>query len=639
MNPTHKYLSGLLGVALLAGCQAEVNGTDDDTPGTGAATGAGAMAGSSGAGQTTGGTGAAPATGGTGGTGTGGTGTGGTTPTGGVGGSAAMGGTGALPANCQGTDVAAAKRMVRLTFNQIIASIRVIFGDAEADAMATKYEVGDLTRRTFPPLANPREGSTVTDAIWQSGDNIAQDLGQYVFDNFATVTGCTATPTDQCARDYVNRLAAQAYRRPLTAAETGRLIDGVYAPLAPGGGVPVTPGSTTTSEMSIQEAVRYSVYAIFESPHFLYRTEFGDSSAAPGPLSPYELANEISFFLTDGPPDQALLDAAAQGALATPDQVAAQATRLLATPEARENLNAAMFAYFTMPVLETITIDTTLTPAFTNVLRGAMYHEADVFLQTNLWNGTLDNMLTTRESIANAELAAVYGVAFPPAGVTPGMDGFAPVTLPADRTGILTLSGFLTQRSSPEIESVVRRGVLVNNTILCGETPPFPEDQATLDKIAAAGVTLANASEKEKADYRGATPPCNGCHVGIDPFGMALENYDLIGRYRTADAQGRPVDPTTTLPDTVGSVTVTTPIEMATAVAASGAFATCFTTKLLAFALAEVPPTAGTSLGTSGCATGAITTRYAGTGKTFTDLAREIAASSTLSTRSAGVAQ
>jgi hypothetical protein len=105
------------------------------------------------------------------------------------------------------------------------------------------------------------------------------------------------------------------------------------------------------------------------------------------------------------------------------------------------------------------------------------------------------------------------------------------------------------------------------------------------------------------------------------------------------DAEGRPVDPTTVLPENAGSVTVTTPVEMANALVATGAFATCFTTKLLAFALAEVPPTAGTSLGTSGCATGAIAARYAGTGKTFTDLAREIAASTTLSTRAAGVNQ
>jgi hypothetical protein len=617
---------------LLAGCTAEVSGNDK-------ASGSGATPGD------VGGAGGSVATGGTGGTagsvgttgGSAGVGAGGTV--GGTGGSAATGGTGALPANCQGTDVAAAKRIIRLSFNQIVASIRVIFGDVVADTIATKYEVGDLTRRTFPPLANPREGSTITDTVWQAGDNIAQDLGKHVFDNFATITGCTATPTDQCARDYVLRLAAQAYRRPLTAEESTRLIDGVYVPLAPGGGVPVTTGSTVTSEMSIQDAVRYSAYAIFESPHFLYRTELGGDSTVAGPLAPYELASELSYYLTDGPPDQLLLDAAAQNALATPDQVAAQATRLLATPEARENLSAAMFAYFTMPVLETITIDSQLTPAWTNMLRGAMYHEADVFLRTNLWNGTLDNMLTTRQSIANAELAALYGVSFPPAGVTPGQDGFAPIDLPADRTGLLTLSGFLTQRSNPEIESVVKRGVLVNDTILCGDTPPFPEDQETLDKIEAAGAALANASEKEKADYRGTTPPCNGCHLGIDPFGMALENYDLIGRYRTMDAEGRPVDPTTTLPENAGSLTVTTPVEMANALVATGAFATCFTTKLLAFALAEVPPTAGTSLGTSGCATGAVTTRYATTGKTFSDLAREIAASTTLSTRAAGVNQ
>jgi hypothetical protein len=572
---------------------------------------------------------------GTGAGATAGVGTGGVAGTGG----SATGGTGALPANCQGSDVAAAKRLVRLSFNQIIASIRVIFGNALADTLATKYEVGDLTHRTFPPLANPREGSTITATVWQSGDNIAQDIGNYVLENFAAVTGCTDAPTDQCARDYVIRLAAQAYRRPLTTAESTRLIDGVYAPLTPGHGVPVTAGSTVLSEMTIQEAVRYSAYAIFESPLFLYRTEFGDNSMIAGPITPYELASEISYYLTDGPPDQALLDAAAFGSLAGTADLTAQVTRILGTQAAKDNLSAAMFAYFTFPVLETINIDPMRTPAWTGGMRAAQYHEADVFLQTTLWNGPLDGLLTSRNTIANAELAGMYGVAFPPAGVTPGSDGYAPITMADGRMGLLTLAGFLTQRSNPDMQSVVRRGTLVNDTILCGETPAFPTDQETLDKIAAADMALEDASEKERYDYRAATPPCNGCHLGFDPYGLTLENYDLIGRYRTMDAEGRPVYTQTVLPDTVGSVTVNNPIEMANALVATGAFATCLTTKLLSFALAETPPTAGQSLSTSGCATGAVATRYASSTKTFADLVREIAVSSTLSQRAAGVAQ
>ncbi len=518
--------------------------------------------------------------------------------------------------------------MVRLTFNQIAASIRSIFGNAEADAIAQTYEIGDLTHRTFPPLANPREGSSITDANWQSGDHIANDLGDYVFENFATVTGCTATPTDACARAYVARLAEEAYRRPLTTEETMRLMDGVYTPIAPGGG--------TDTEMTIQEAVRYSVYAIFESPQFLYRTEFGDAAANAGGLQPYEVASQLSFFLADGPPDQPLLDAAAAGNV----NVASQVDRLLATDPVKTNLAAAMFAYFTLPVLEVVNIDPMKTPAWTEGLRASMYHEAELFLQDNLWSGPLDGLLTSRETVVNSNIATLYGVQFPPAGVTPDADGFAPIQLPADRAGLLTLSGFLTEKSNPDAESVVRRGLLVNGTILCGDNPPFPDDQATLDKIAAAAAVLMDASERERADYRATTPPCNGCHTGFDPYGLSLENYDLVGRYRTMDEQGRPIDATTTLPENAGSVMVTSPVEMANALVASGAFGTCLASNLLAYALAEIPPTADTSLATTGCATGAVATGFNASGtKSFSDLARSIALSNTLMTRSAGVNQ
>ncbi len=111
-----------------------------------------------------------------------------------------------------------------------------------------------------------------------------------MFDNFATVTACTAAPTDECGQAYVTTLAEKAYRRPLTDAEQTALL-AVYTGVR-------TDGGTT------QDAVRYGVYAVLESPQFLYRTEFGASSSAEGALSPYEMADALRLLHGRRPPDQ-----------------------------------------------------------------------------------------------------------------------------------------------------------------------------------------------------------------------------------------------------------------------------------------------------------------------------------------------
>ncbi len=112
--------------------------------------------------------------------------------------------------------------MVRLSFNQVMTTIRAILGATIADKIANDpvyaADLPDAKHRWFPPLASPREGSVITDAAWNTGDQIAQTTAQYVFDNFATVTKCTQTGTalDTCAQTWLRSLAASAWRRPLT---------------------------------------------------------------------------------------------------------------------------------------------------------------------------------------------------------------------------------------------------------------------------------------------------------------------------------------------------------------------------------------------------------------------------------------
>jgi len=554
---------------------------------------------------------AGPATGGAAAIGAGGSGSGTVPASGGSGsGVTALG-------PCAGSDIALHKRLVRLTFNQISNAVTSLTNAALGATIATTYEIGDSEHRTFPPLASPREGSTLTDSTWAKGDKIAADVAKYVVDNVATVTNCGAAPSADCAKAFVLSFAERAFRRPLNDAEKANLSK-VLTDVAAAGG-------------TASEQLQYGTYAVLESPYFLYRTEFGQDAGQAGTLTPYEVANQLAFFLTDTPPDMPLLDAAAQGALGTPEQISAQVKRIVALPAARQNLQDAMFSYFGLYGLEKVVVDS---PDFTDPVRNSMLHESELFLKNTLWSPKLSSLLNGRQSTINATLAPLYGVPAPTSGLD--ADGFALVDLPVNRAGILTNLGFLTARSRPDQPSVVGRGLLVNAALLCASNPEFPKQLA--DQIAAASMMLADATEREKSDYRTSTTPCSGCHKSFDPYGLALGNFDTVGRFQTMDSKGRAIDAAVTLPPTAGSAQVKSATEMADALAGGGAFAACMAKNVMLYALAEVPDEGAsvTSVSVTGCATQSIAAGFAKTGQSFSDLVEQVAVSNTLGQRSAG---
>jgi len=504
------------------------------------------------------------------------------------------------------------KRVVRLSFNQVAASLRPILGDAFADEMIESHDIADPTQRTFPPLGDTREGSSYIDSKWQTADAIASAAGDYVFTNFATFTACGEAPEVACAETFVADLAARAYRRPLTERERTSVLQVLSEHLTAGG--------------SVRDAVRFAVYAIFSAPHFLYRTELGTEAGVEGPLTPYEVASQISYFITDGPPDQELLDAAAQSALSTPEQIAVHVDRLLALPASRLNLEAAVFASLGVGRALSVVIDPERVPAdvFNAGVAASMVREAQLFIQNVLWSGKVSDLVTSRTSFIDQNLAALYQVSPPAAGLD--ADGFGLVELPGERSGILTMPGFLTSRSRPDEQSVVGRGLAVNDAILCQQNPAFPENLAAQIEEISGG--LADLTEREKAEYRATTVPCAGCHAAFDPYGVALENFDLVGRFRTVDDQGRPIDASVQLPPIAGGQTAANAVEVAAALASSGAFSACVATKLLTYALAETGVTGDS------CATKVVAERFAQTDLSFAALVREVATSKTLTHRS-----
>lgn len=525
-------------------------------------------------------------------------------------------------ASCSGGAALAPKRLVRLTFNQVANSIGALISEPLAAQLKDDFELSTDRDRTFPPLNNPREGSVIIDSSWQTSDGIAMAAARYVFEQFDSVTGCGDEPTEACAREYTHRFVAGAFRRPLDADEQAR-FDVVF--------------DTALSEgASVAEATHYSVYAALSAPQFLYRSEFGEDSLADGLLSPYETASMLSYFLTDGPPDSQLLEAAAAGELQSAEQLTAQVERLLQSPLVQRNLESAIYAYFGLSTLRHINIDTGVAPQFTETLREAMMRESEWFIDHTLRTGTVEDLLGSRTSYVNQELADLYGVEFPPPGATLDEDGFAEVVLPENRAGILTQPGYLTTRSRPEEASVVGRGLLINASLLCAEAPPFPDQLA--EEIEAVEATLHGMTEREKADYRAQDPLCNGCHAIFDPYGVALENFDIIGAYREhyeMEEDGEvhlvPIDASVTLPPPAGGATVNSAVEMAQELISTGAFVKCMSKNLLAYAMAE-----GSSVTTRSCVTLDVVEGFEASDRSLSSLAREVVKSPAFVQRSAG---
>jgi len=558
--------------------------------------------------------------------------------TGGAGGGAPL----PQPTGCLDTTVTTQKRVVRLTDNQLVNTYSVLFKEA-APEMFKDEEITPANLRAFPPLATI--GTTIGQSAFDLRDRAAKRAMEYVGTNLATLTPCGATPADAaCGIAAVLKFAESAYRRPLTAEETAS-YQTLWTEL------------TTSNGGSVAEAIQHGYDAVLLSPGFLYRTEVGDGWNSPGPIGGYELASELSYFLADGPPDQELLAAAASNQL-TKDALRTHARRVLGTDAAKANIEAAMVAYFQLTTVPGVVIDEGTVEGLqvTSGLKNSMLREGEEFLKHILWQGAVGDLVTSRRTWINSQLAPVYGVTSPSTDV----NTFTEIMLPEDRSGLLTLSPFLTSKSRPDGTSVVGRGLAVNAALVCSENPPFPEGiAAVVDAIA----SQTGWTEKQKADFR-ADPmkgvTCAGCHAQFDAMGLVLENYDAIGKFRTKDKSGNAIDvawTTSKLPQAFAfdqngdgvadPAVVSGPANLAQALLrdepswGSNALTRCMALNFINYALADESQGSARSSGgvpTDSCAVRAVTDAFAkSTDKSFSALLAEIAASDTLAHRTPGM--
>jgi hypothetical protein len=523
------------------------------------------------------------------------------------------------------TQVVVGQRVELLTSTQLMNMIRLVHADAAQMVIdqAIFPVITDITVRF--PLQRVEQYKVIPDADTLSPfNNTAQAIGTYVTTNFAAVTKCTLPAQDSCATSYLNALAAKAYRRPLTAEETSRFSN-FYTNLKS----QIVNGYQVTQ--TVEEATGDAVYGLFMSPQLLWRWELGNQvSTAPAGiyLTDTELASNLSFFLTDGPPDDMLIADAQAGTLRA--NVASHVDRILKTQASRDWLRHVMEVYFFLNQLPSTLIDAGKFPI---VGSGAIYSDLQMssrlFLDDALWNGKVLDIVSSRKGFVNTNLATmVYNVPVP-ANAT-NTNFVATMLDPKERSGLLTDAGFITTRARSTGVGIIPRGLGVKSLFLCLDTPPPP---STITQpggpVEMAAAMLDMQTAQEQVATRAMTAPCNNCHPSFDPYGLVLDWYDVVGRYRTKDDLGKDVDGHTTLPAAVGGQTVTTAVELADVLSKSDLFTNCMAKTVLLDALIEgdieLPLPDGSQ---KGCAVAGIahSLRHSNA-QSFTDLTKAVASS------------
>ncbi len=336
---------------------------------------------------------------------------------------------------------------------------------------------------------------------------------------------------DAAAHSVLDPLAKRAFRRPPTLQEKTKLVALTHL------------AREKKIKTEFPEGVQLAIRAILSSPSFLFRPEPDAKPNDPTArrlLNNYELATRLSYFLWSSTPDEELLRLADQGKLKNTTTLIAQAKRMMRDSKASALAENFAGQWLQLRKLAVVQPDD---KSFGEPLRQAMTQEALRFFTGVVQEDrSVLEFLDADYTYVNAPLAKHYGIS----GITG--DAFQRVTLNKDaeqRGGILSMAAVLTLTSNPSRTSPVKRGKWVLDNLLGTPPPPPPPNVPELE--AQKGATQAETLRKRLEIHR-TNPACANCHAQMDPIGLALENYDLIGRWRLNDG-GKPIDTAGVLPD------------------------------------------------------------------------------------------
>jgi hypothetical protein len=411
--------------------------------------------------------------------------------------------------------------MRRLTAKQYGNTLADVF---EGKLAASTQFPTRTTEISLSGFSTDPDNNTVTqvdaDQISQAAEDTAVEVGQ----RLAEFLPCfPKSANEACAESFITRYGERALRRPVTDDEKTLLL-GVFHDASADG---------------FDTGVAAVVQTLLQMPQFLYLVEIGSSDAPAAdsvvPLTDYEVATRLSYLFLETMPDDELLAAAAAGQLSTPDAIRMQAERLLADPKAKSALTRFYREWSALRVFAAGEKDATLYPQFDAALAQGMQDSFDrfVFDASVGADTSLASLLTRTDLPIDASLARFYGVAAPSSS-----DGFGSTTLPKNEAaGILTQPALLAGLAHEAATSPVFRGKFVRTKLLCGELGSPPADAQSRQPQ-----YPPNATERDKAEALLQVPECAGCHTYMNPIGVAFEEFDALGHYRTTYPDGRAVD-------------------------------------------------------------------------------------------------
>lgn len=333
-----------------------------------------------------------------------------------------------------------------------------------------------------------------------------------------------------CAREIVRNLASEAFRGPVAEADFAALMN-LY--------------EQGRDERNFESGIAAALEAILASPQFLFRLEpvrTRPSQSGSYRIGDRELASRLSFFLWAGAPDDELLKVAEAGRLSSPQELEKQVRRMLASPRAEALATRFASQWLRLGDVDEMLPDALAYPYFDHSLGQAFKRETELFFDSLVREDrSLLELITADYTFVNERIARHYGI--------PNVTGpnFRRVPVPDYRRGILGHGSILVLTSVADRTSPVMRGKWVMEVLL-GSPPPAPPPNvpAFEETQAAAGGKLLSVRERMEEHRR--NPACTSCHRVIDPLGLALENFDVTGKYRIKDNEVA-VDPSGVLYD------------------------------------------------------------------------------------------
>ena len=312
------------------------------------------------------------------------------------------------------------------------------------------------------------------------------------------------------AAEVIQKFMLRAWRRPVMDAEVASIVD-FYESVRP-------------DSPSFEDAMIESLTLVLISPEFLFLTE---PASERRQLTDFELASRLSYFLWSTMPDQRLLTLAADGTLKDEQSLKAEINRMLADPRSEQFTERFVTEWLKLDTLDPIAVDRDYYPDFDDSLRAEMKREPQEFFRYLLNNDlSAHQLLDSSFVVVNERLARHYGI--------PDIQGmkFRRVELDRDlhRGGLLAQAAILTANSTGRDSHAIRRAVWIRDNLLDDPPAPPPPDVPDLDE---ADPRFASLSVREQLKVHRDSASCNSCHRSIDPWGVALENFDAVGRWRT----------------------------------------------------------------------------------------------------------